>query len=141
MNDFIIFLDVDGVLNQLQRNYFIDVDCVERLAILVNKLNAKIVLSSTWRFGYSNTGKCSPQVEKLKVIFDRYNIKIVGRTPNLGDRGAEINKYIKDKDIKRYIVIDDDKSEFKTNVSNIYFTKSSRGISKEDIKSIMDMIK
>ena len=68
----IIFLDVDGVLNQLQRNYFIDIDCVEVLAKLVKELNAKIVFSSTWRFGYSNTGKCTPQVEKLKHIFEGY---------------------------------------------------------------------
>jgi hypothetical protein len=56
----IIFLDFDGVLNQLGRTYggrdperWVDADCVARVDRLVKETGAKIVISSSWRLGYS----------------------------------------------------------------------------------------
>lgn len=142
MNQTIIFTDVDGVLNQLQRNYFIDIDCVEILSELCKKLNAKIVLSSTWRLGYSNCGKSSPQVEKLKKIFEMHNIELIGRTPKLDDRGEEIIKYIESHNISRYLILDDDKREFPTIIpKNTYFTNSKYGLTKNDMNEILKLMK
>ena len=86
----IIFLDIDGVLNQLQSNYYLDNRYIENLAMLCKKLKATVVLTSSWRLGYTNLGKCSPQIEELKAQFSKHNIKISGRTANLGDRTIEI---------------------------------------------------
>lgn len=138
----IIFLDIDGVLNQLQRNYYLDDKCIENLGILCKKLSATVVLTSSWRLGYTNLGKCTPQIEKLKEKFCKYNIKIVGRTKNLGNRELEIQQYIKDNNISNYVVIDDDKTEFKNNsIGNIYFVNSKTGFIKNDIKQIIKLYK
>lgn len=69
----IVFLDIDGVLNQLQ----IDVNCVANLAVLVHRLDAKIVLSSTWRFGYThNFNYCTPQIQHLICKFGQELMKV-----------------------------------------------------------------
>ena len=139
MEKTIIFLDIDGVLNQLQPNYFIDIDCVEVLAELVKEINAEIVLSSTWRFGYSNTGKCTPQVEKLKHIFNMYNIKIVGRTAKLGDRSKEIQNYIDNHGTSEYLILDDDIQEFPNGLLNNTFAVNSRtGLRGHKVKDILN---
>ena len=138
----VIFLDIDGVLNQLQGNYYLDIKCIENLAILCKNLKATTVLTSSWRLGYSNLGKCSPQIEKIKLIFSKYNIKISGRTANLGDRAIEILDYIKRHNVKNYVILDDDKSEFKKGLlDNTYIVNYKTGLTKEDINRIIKTIK
>lgn len=134
----IVFLDIDGVLNQLQGNYYLDSKCVENLSILCRTLKASIVLTSSWRLGYSNFGKCSPQIEELKKKFSKYSIKICGRTANLGNRYEEINKYIQDYNINEYIILDDDKNEFMDKmINNLYIINGKKGLTSKDVKSII----
>lgn len=134
----VIFLDIDGVLNQLQGNYYLDDNCVSNLGLICKKLNAKVVLTSSWRKGYTNLGKCTPQIEKLKLSFSKYNIVISGRTASLGDRKEEIKSYIKSYNITDYIVIDDDMSEFKSGLlGNTYFVNPKTGLTKQDVKKII----
>lgn len=45
----IIFLDIDGVLNQLQGGYYLDENCIKVLSNLCKRVNGKIVLTSSWR--------------------------------------------------------------------------------------------
>lgn len=138
----VIFLDIDGVLNQLQGNYYLDIKCIENLAILCKNLKATIVLTSSWRLGYSNLGKCSPQIEKVKLIFSKYNIKISGRTANLGDRAIEILDYIKKHNVKNYVILDDDKSEFKKGLlDNTYIINYKTGLTEDDVKRIIKVTK
>ena len=54
----ILFLDFDGVLNHPltwgnRDDTVIDIDKVKRLNDLLTKTGAKIVVSSSWRFGHS----------------------------------------------------------------------------------------
>lgn len=136
----IIFLDIDGVLNQLQSNYYLDNRCIENLAMLCEKLKATVVLTSSWRLGYTNLGKCSPQIEELKAQFSKYSIKISGRTANLGDRTAEITDYIKRHNVRQHLILDDDKSEFRSGLlSNTYITNPKTGLTKEDTKKIIKL--
>lgn len=134
-----IFLDIDGVLNQLQRNH-IDNACVARLSKIVKKLDGKVVLTSSWRIGYSNFGTCAPHIEKLKKMFRSFSIDIVGRTDKLGDRTVEIVKYIEKYGIDMYIVIDDDVDEFKTGLlKNTYIVNSKTGLTDKDVSKILKM--
>lgn len=136
----VIFLDIDGVLNQLQRNYYLDNKCIENLGVLSKKLSATVVLTSSWRIGYTNFGKCTPQIDKLKIQFSKYSIKISGRTANLGDRTLEISEYIKKHNVKRYIILDDDKSEFTSGLlPNTYIVNSRTGLTKEDVRKLVKM--
>ena len=134
----VIFLDIDGVLNQLQGRYSLDKNCIKNLALICNSLNGKIVLTSSWRLGYTNLGKCSPQIEKLKEYFDTYDINIVGRTVDLNDRTKEIEAYINKYEIKKYIILDDDKSEFKSGLlKNTYIINHKTGLTEKDAKKIV----
>ena len=134
----IIFLDIDGVLNQLQGNYYIDKNCVEQLGILCKQLGGKIVLTSSWRLGYSNVGKCSPQIEELKTVFKEYGITIEGRTFDLGDRYTEIKDYIIRRGVGKYVVIDDDSREFSSKeLKNLFFVSPRKGITSKDVDRIL----
>lgn len=45
----VIFLDIDGVLTPFDGDGTLDVDCVDRLARIVNASKAAVVISSSWR--------------------------------------------------------------------------------------------
>ena len=129
----IIFLDFDGVLNHEQfygRRYEanfkgygehpvseFDFNSVAVLNHIIEKTDAKVVVSSTWRLGRS--------IEELQTILDSVGFKgeIIAKTPNLrndGDyvlRGNEILKWIRDNkeligqyyhEFENYVIFDDD---------------------------------
>lgn len=125
----IIFLEIDGVLNSEQ--YFmdncdninryiseyeklsykdaiimeklleIDVNSLYLLIELINKTNAKVVITSSWKY-----------LQYFKKICDKlkeYGVPIIGITNDEGfNRGLGIRNYIENNKIKKYIIIDDD---------------------------------
>lgn len=125
----IIFLDIDGVLNNLvhmqMRITFNDIKGglyeefdpanLNLFRLTVEKTDAKIVISSAWR--RSNTFKAPNEeiaIILFKEFFSRYgwnDAPIIGITERLGGfRGAEIATYL-DKypeKVEDYIIIDDD---------------------------------
>lgn len=131
----IVFLDIDGVLNQLQRNY-IDINCVKHLHEIIKLINGKVVLISSWRKGYSNLGKSSPQIEELKQIFNKFGIEIVGRTKDLNNRADEIRDYIKSHEVNKWIILDDDKEEYDKTTDNLYLVNCKTGLTTKDVKQI-----
>src|SRR5210317_1410587 len=134
----IIFLDIDGVLNNdrwasvlnhlyggngyggfvkrnlKRRNIKWDYYNVDNLKTLMDKTGAKIVISSTWRYSHS--------INDFKVMFQLYGLepRIVDITPDLSKtgitdlyirkiRGDEINAWLDDHpDITNYVILDDD---------------------------------
>lgn len=124
--DKVIFLDVDGVLNDQGKNYrleiYVEEERVQRLAKIVEETGAKIVLSSSWRYAYQkflknpenyNTPFYDMTLGELKRMFDKYNLTISGYTPvfELGNisRPYEIRTWLVDKPkIERYVILDDD---------------------------------
>jgi hypothetical protein len=130
----IIFLDIDGVLNSetdfletaikydpvhsnLQKGERWKIISAGKLALLnqiIRETDAKIVLSSTWRW------KCDGK--KMTKIFQRYGdiwehdeSIFVGKTPDyrrMGEchttyRQMEIEAYIKEHSVDNYIILDD----------------------------------
>lgn len=149
----VIFLDIDGVLNSqdwyiYRRDnvamdsvnaqypfYEFDPRAVERLNRIIEKTEAKIVVSSSWRSGET--------VESLQKLLDSVGVKgeVIGLTPHLWcqkpypdmdgyrvPRGCEIDwwldnygdfqrinwseekqiEYINKAKVKNYIILDDD---------------------------------
>ena len=121
----IIFLDIDGVLNNsMDSDRHIGEDdakgrlysprCVELLNKLTCRSGAKIVVSSTWRMGRS--------FEEMASVLKHIGVEgeMIGMTDVLNDmdtfRGNEILKWIKDNpDIvgdnylfRDYVILDDD---------------------------------
>jgi hypothetical protein len=112
----IIFLDVDGILNNddTTSTYGMYVGwekkCVDRLNQIIRKTGAAIVISSSWRLHRS-----------MNEIIHLFNVKmgicgtILGSTPvqNVEERDAEIGAWMKffkgktGRDIKRFVILDD----------------------------------
>lgn len=136
----IIFLDIDGVLNgynywnvlgweiisifhskKLKSWYRNTIDPfdihkrkVKRLAKIVQETGAKIVLSSSWRFGLWKTPYEDMYHDQKKFIdlCKRYNIDIIDITPGLLDakRDKEILMWLSkhEEDVEAFIILDDE---------------------------------
>ena len=154
--DVYIFLDIDGVLNNVQsfeRHYQyiqkgkeipfiyqdIDVHCVMVLKQLCQELpNCHIVLSSSWR-------NHSKAVKQLEALFQYHNLPpIEGKTPYLKNtcRGIEIEKYCKEHNISfNDIVILDDEDNM-AHVSNrlILTDFNNGGLKEEHIKEVFRLL-
>ena len=119
----IIFLDIDGVLNDLEyimkshenikqmsfnnepfdRIQFkhIDDSKVKLLKRITDETNSYIVITSSWK-----TLGVYPLVKENLI---RKGLPIIGETKDYNaNRGEGIKNYIKDNDIEEYIIIDDD---------------------------------
>lgn len=104
----IIFLDVDGVLNN--KDYLLktkdalalDPKCIKNFKYIIKKTNARVVLSSSWRNS------------KTKIIQLEINlgIRFLDKTENLydKDRSEEIKLWLESNNDKvlNYVVIDDE---------------------------------
>jgi hypothetical protein len=104
----IIFLDVDGVLNNfgLIARYgfdYIDDGCVSLLSQVVKTTGAEIVLSSSWRLEESN-------LSLVRAALGRSGLKIKDCTPFLRmARIQEIKQWIKDHpEVTKFVILDDD---------------------------------
>ena len=116
-----IFLDIDGVLNGQHSinetplySFYLN-----NLKELINKTNAKIILSSSWRnFLHKENNKYVPNKEggygdKLIKAFDELNLEIHDTTElgySKNKRGFQIKEWLDnyaDKEYK-YIILDDD---------------------------------
>jgi hypothetical protein len=139
----IIFLDIDGVLNQLQP-WYLDKACIKNLSDLCKKMNATIILTSSWRKGYSSLEKYqSPQVKKLISEFTSVGIRINGVTPSLENRQTEINQFIQSHNITDYIILDDDISEFDSinRPPQLYIINNKTGLTSKDVNTLIKRFK
>ena len=128
----IIFLDVDGVLNNASyikkcykrsinkkktiysgKNVPFDPHNLKNLAKIVNKTGAKIVLSSTWRIFKSH-------IYVLEARLAEYGLRIYDKTDNINMiKGAEITEWLKQhRDIENYVVIDDEEYNLSNFIDN-----------------------
>lgn len=118
----VIFLDVDGVLNNETLaaeigwgGHFEEYEeatrdrirwfqkSVDNLRSIVEETDSQIVISSTWRVHFS--------VKKFKEMFAVYgwdNAPVIDRTPiTRKSRGIEINRWLVDHKVEGYVIIDD----------------------------------
>jgi hypothetical protein len=111
----IIFLDIDGVLNSMNGLYLrggqsrmdLYTEHMQVLRWILDRTDARIVVSSTWRMGRT--------VEELKQLFYNYGLQsrfIIDKTPYLSgqERGDEIGEWLQmtSHEIESYVIIDDD---------------------------------
>ena len=105
----VIFLDIDGVLNckrtpnPRKLPYIVDSQLLKRFIDLVERTDAQVVLSSTWR--YDPAGLFSAK---------HWGIPLSDVIPDMPDRPRrdEILARLKQhSDVERYVVIDDEDDE------------------------------
>lgn len=114
----VIFLDIDGVLNKDNGGPKIEECFVKRLAHIVKKTGAEIVLSSSWRRAYAN--HVNPEypyqnkdVALLISMLDKYRLRIMDVTPDLTSgpyaRPLEIRVWLLEQgNLERFVIIDDE---------------------------------
>ena len=117
----ILFLDVDGVLNNnLTRTItfdgwcFVDDYLVKRLKRIIDATGAKIVLSSTWRdcWNREDESKNEPFFNQLRNKLKEYGMEIWDALPMpmRPSRGTAINEWFelhKDLNIESFVILDD----------------------------------
>lgn len=155
-----LFLDVDGVLNcQYSKSrcdgYIgIDGDKVHRLAQIVSATGAKIVLSSTWRLGYTRYKQNLPHHMKyLNRKLRKEGLSIYSVTPDLsrhGDaRGKEINTWLEDhknENIVSWVVLDDEwfydfgLYNINNHLVDTHYYVPNGGLTDEDVKKAIQIL-
>lgn len=112
----IIFLDVDGVLNNEswlikcaeESHYYpirhsLEHRALSLLAHIVRETGASVVISSSWR-------KIRSAKESLLFYLDHWNIPLAGETPDVGGiRGDDIQAWLDEHpEVERFVILDDD---------------------------------
>ena len=121
----VIFLDIDGVLNNEDENtdkgeYIIE-EYVANLAELVTSCKAEIVLTSSWRAGLSNWiyDNCKEdnynfnRYKMLSDLFQKYDLNVAGATPSLSSgakgRPFEVRAWLCERmGVEHFVILDDD---------------------------------
>lgn len=141
----IIFLDVDGVLNSINKlietynkthkphsgySYPFDEKCLENLKLLIQETNSKIVITSTWR-------KDEEGRRTLLKALSEYELdnKVIGYTPVLDEtRGIEIKQFlISLKETPNFVILDDD-SDMGELTPFLIKTNKQVGLTYENVK-------
>lgn len=135
----VIFLDIDGVLNceqtyidrkekmQQEKKYILDIDeeKVQLLGKICEATEAKVVLTSSWRFDWKNgtDSLVLLQSRLLQRLFDKYHIEVVGVTPVVSRedglyhswRENEIRAYLLEHpEIESFCILDSEMFDLKT---------------------------
>jgi hypothetical protein len=159
----VIFLDIDGVLNTgIYATHFFEI-CkhfdltrkaakdirhglrdqfgshfdprpVNLLKYIIEKTDAKIVVSSTWR---------SSGLETMKLMWEMRDLpgEVIDITSYLNtDRGEEIEAWLKENNVDSYVIIDDDKDMLPEQLLNFVQVDGEYGITLKDAEKIIEIL-
>ena len=142
-----IFLDVDGVLNNSRTiakspNGYVGVSSslVKRLAKIVKKTNAQIVLTSTWK---DDTGDDFRYLSRKLMQSGLY---LVGRTKDpISDscyRGQGILAYMAKHPCDEYVILDDLLFDYKKVgiLNHVVKTNPIEGLTNSDVNKAVDIL-
>lgn len=160
----IIFLDIDGVLNNYEsckkrKEYFdryniisssIDEGAIRRLAKITNITRAKIVLTS-WRRGDFADGVDNVKRDESKnlvKLFNKYHIEIIGVTrfiPKSEDepswRELEINHFLDiHPEIDTFVIIDDESLQLCSLQEFLVKTETLVGLQDEHVEKAIEIL-
>lgn len=155
MKNNIIFLDIDGVLNGYNflnllgwniacllhvQNWYkthtrspftIHEEKVKRLSKIVKATNAKVVMSSSWRFAFWKD-KYEDKTDNQKLLTDllnKYNIEVIDITPSDIERRREneILMWLSNvkNEVNNFVILDDERFDLEYFVDNHLVQTSS----------------
>lgn len=126
----VLFLDVDGVLNDkltpVMDGWPLDSHKVFLIHRLLEATDAKVVLSSAWR--HSELG-----VEKIKeALFPHELLDTTSRTSRELIRGEVIKEWLMaHPEVERYAILDDDDDMLNSQMPNFFQTSWEEGLTEE----------
>lgn len=142
----VIFLDVDGVLNNPRTKTrtrdgwrFVDDYLVERLAQIVRATQAKVVLSSSWREGWDDN---EIYFQDLRRKLVSYNIPLQDRTGEWRKtRAQEITEYLaQHPEITNYVILDDVPDFSSIGYKNVVLTNDLLGLTEQNVKEAIEIL-
>lgn len=135
----VIFLDVDGVLNNgtwAQRMYkeegvrvyaedLLEDRALRLLKLLVDETGARIVISSAWR-------RIPTAYDNLITQLHHHGIEVADQTPYVGsERGDDITAWFsRHPNTERYVILDDD-SDMGDHMEHLVKTDFNTGLTRE----------
>ena len=145
----VLFLDVDGVLNnwstsELTPDKYTGIDdfLVERLSKIVKELDLTIVLTSDWK---SDWIEQKIDGKYLDDKLAKYGLKILERTYESfsSRRGEGIRSYLSKNKVEAYVIVDDtDFNDFTDELEERFvMTDPMFGLSEENLDEIRKIIK
>lgn len=156
----VIFLDVDGVLNSLDCKehifgvVFVEDEKIRRLKEVIDLTGAKVVLSSTWRYGWEALEQVAEPdegdlfdirlFEALRNRLQQHGIELLSYTESFGKRGAEIRKWVEDwngEPIESYVILDDmEPEEFPEHPGRLVGTTLAYGLEPEHVRRAINIL-
>ena len=153
-----IFLDIDGVLNNEHTKENnpsgyagISMKLVCNLRRIVEATDAKIILTSSWKYGWNqNCFCCDDDVIYLLDKLEKCGLSIYDRTYDekledffYTDRGVGIRHFLEShNDMEGYVIIDDhlfmDFDEEQKN--HFVHTESNKGLTEDDVKKAIEIL-
>lgn len=114
-----------------------DIDWLDNLREIVEKTNAQIVISSTWRITHP--------VEQFLEMFKIYgwdNAPVIDKTERLGRRrGYEIQKYLNDHpEITSYVILDDNTDMLDEQKEHFVKTDEKVGLTIKNANKAIDIL-
>ena len=150
--DYVIFLDIDGVLNHKQffekkkellfKNNIqltfpfdsFDVNIIHNLNKFWEKYtDVKLVISSSWRWN-------SDLKEVLKKVGLRKKIDNITPTIIKNHRGEEIDIFIKRHNVQNYAIIDDIDDMLEYQKEHLVLCDDNVGLTKENIEKVIEIL-
>ena len=146
-----IFLDFDGVINTPKGKYA--GKAVAKLLHLVERSDAKIIISSTWRL---------QGMEYIQQLWQEYHLpgEVIGLTPSCnsinfsnvdgqeewqglhGCKGLEIAEWLRlnAKEPYRYIILDDEEDFLFSQREHLVKVEGSKGLDKADVRVAIQIL-
>jgi hypothetical protein len=135
----VIFLDIDGVITSARIGWFTyDMYAVNYINWLCEQINAKVVISSTWRKSYEKEFFA----EHFKYLHDDWRTKVLPRIKMSESvpRGAEIKEWMdRHPDVDDYLILDDDSDMLDSQKDRFVKTDTYNGLMFEHIIKIRDI--
>lgn len=146
----VIFEDLDGPIIPYDTDsdvdyhtFFDDIDKWNRKAIknlnkIVKKTDAKVVISSSYR-----TLKTLDEIQtQMNKAGFRYEVYDVVQNDVDKERGADIDDWLDNHEVEKFIIIDDHNHDFKDIFNNKIFIKTGhkKGITKKIVKKAIKQL-
>lgn len=140
----IIFLDLDGVLNNWKHPDLIDEKNALILRKVIDRSGAKIVLTSSNKYSFQREGLKSIEesyLEKYVKVLKRLGIYIYDVTPYIDeDKSKEIKTYLESNPfVTSFVIIDDELVSMDLRKYQVYLDLY-KGLEEEHIKPILDIL-
>lgn len=143
----IIFLDFDGVITTAKSGYAIDPEKVDLLLKIIEKTDAKIVVSSSWRRATVEATKEylseTAFVDYIVGVTRKFDVYTGERYGYLSvPRGMEIKFWLDttEENIESYVILDDETDMLIDQEPYFILTDMYLGLSEEDVEKAIKIL-